>query len=50
MAEAGRMVANEKCNPFVIDEAITRFGMPMGPFRLLDEVGIDVACHVAPVL
>lgn len=30
-----------------IDQALTRFGMPMGPCRLLDEVGFDVAEHVA---
>src|SRR4051812_27864093 len=26
------------------------FGMPMGPMRLLDEVGIDVGLHVAQTL
>lgn len=30
-----------------IDAAMTEFGMPMGPFRLLDEVGFDIAGHVA---
>jgi 3-hydroxyacyl-CoA dehydrogenase/enoyl-CoA hydratase/3-hydroxybutyryl-CoA epimerase len=30
-----------------IDEAMLDFGMPMGPLRLIDEVGIDVAAHVA---
>ncbi|PYK98495.1 MAG: hypothetical protein DME19_12355 [Verrucomicrobia bacterium] len=30
-----------------IDEAMLDFGMPMGPLRLLDEVGVDVAHHVA---
>lgn len=29
-----------------IDRSMERFGMPMGPLRLLDEVGIDVAAHV----
>jgi len=33
-----------------IDEAMLDFGMPMGPLRLLDEVGIDVALHVAYTL
>ncbi|MFT5634317.1 MAG: 3-hydroxyacyl-CoA dehydrogenase/enoyl-CoA hydratase/3-hydroxybutyryl-CoA epimerase [Rubritalea sp.] len=33
-----------------IDEAMLDFGMPMGPLRLLDEIGIDVACHVADTL
>jgi len=33
-----------------LDEAMLDFGMPMGPMRLLDEVGIDVALHVAQTL
>lgn len=33
-----------------IDAALTGFGMPMGPLRLLDEVGLDVAGHVAEIL
>lgn len=50
MAEAGRLAIEEHCHPSKVDEAILSFGMPMGPFRLLDEVGLDVACHVGPVL
>ncbi|CAJ1028372.1 Enoyl-CoA hydratase/isomerase/NAD binding domain of 6-phosphogluconate dehydrogenase [Leishmania utingensis] len=50
MAEAGRLAVDERCHPSCVDEAILAFGMPMGPFRLLDEVGLDVACHVGPVL
>ncbi|KAG5476456.1 hypothetical protein LSCM1_04162 [Leishmania martiniquensis] len=50
MAEAGRLAVDERCHPACVDEAILSFGMPMGPFRLLDEVGLDVACHVGPVL
>ncbi|TDU70764.1 3-hydroxyacyl-CoA dehydrogenase/enoyl-CoA hydratase/3-hydroxybutyryl-CoA epimerase [Prosthecobacter fusiformis] len=34
----------------VIDEAMLEFGMPMGPLRLLDEIGLDVAAHVATTL
>ena len=30
-----------------LDECMLDFGMPMGPLRLLDEVGLDVANHVA---
>jgi 3-hydroxyacyl-CoA dehydrogenase / enoyl-CoA hydratase / 3-hydroxybutyryl-CoA epimerase len=30
-----------------IDEAMRRFGMPMGPLELLDQVGLDVAAHIA---
>jgi 3-hydroxyacyl-CoA dehydrogenase/alkylation response protein AidB-like acyl-CoA dehydrogenase/1,4-dihydroxy-2-naphthoyl-CoA synthase len=33
-----------------LDEAMLDFGMPMGPMCLLDEVGIDVAMHVAQTL
>jgi 3-hydroxyacyl-CoA dehydrogenase/enoyl-CoA hydratase/3-hydroxybutyryl-CoA epimerase len=33
-----------------IDRAATDFGMPMGPLRLLDEVGLDVAAHVSKVM
>ena len=33
-----------------LDEAMLDFGMPMGPIRLLDEVGVDVALHVAQTL
>ena len=37
-------------DPADIDSAMTEFGMPMGPLRLLDEVGLDVAQHVAETL
>lgn len=30
-----------------IDKVLLEFGMPMGPCRLLDEIGFDVAEHVA---
>jgi 3-hydroxyacyl-CoA dehydrogenase/alkylation response protein AidB-like acyl-CoA dehydrogenase/enoyl-CoA hydratase/carnithine racemase len=33
-----------------LDESMLDFGMPMGPMCLLDEVGIDVARHVARTL
>ncbi|WP_018969213.1 3-hydroxyacyl-CoA dehydrogenase NAD-binding domain-containing protein [Rubritalea marina] len=36
--------------PELIDEAMLDFGMPMGPLRLIDTVGIDVAVHVATTL
>jgi 3-hydroxyacyl-CoA dehydrogenase/enoyl-CoA hydratase/3-hydroxybutyryl-CoA epimerase len=41
--EAGARIEN-------IDEAMLDFGMPMGPLRLIDEVGVDVARHVAETL
>ncbi|TVQ81334.1 MAG: fatty oxidation complex subunit alpha [Bradymonadales bacterium] len=33
-----------------VDKAATRFGMPMGPFRLLDEIGLDTAAKVADTI
>jgi 3-hydroxyacyl-CoA dehydrogenase/enoyl-CoA hydratase/3-hydroxybutyryl-CoA epimerase len=33
-----------------IDEAMLNFGMPMGPLRLIDEVGVDIAADVAATL
>jgi 3-hydroxyacyl-CoA dehydrogenase/enoyl-CoA hydratase/3-hydroxybutyryl-CoA epimerase len=33
-----------------IDKALTHFGFPVGPIKLLDEVGIDVASKIQPIL
>ena len=33
-----------------IDRALVKFGFPVGPIRLLDEVGIDVGTKIIPVL
>lgn len=33
-----------------IDKAATSFGMPMGPLRLLDEIGLDVATYVSEIM
>lgn len=33
-----------------VDALLRRFGMPMGPYRLLDEVGLDVARHAGGVM
>ena len=33
-----------------IDAAMRRFGMPMGPFEVIDEVGLDVATKVGAIL
>jgi 3-hydroxyacyl-CoA dehydrogenase/enoyl-CoA hydratase/3-hydroxybutyryl-CoA epimerase len=30
-----------------VDTAMRRFGMPMGPLEVLDQVGLDVAAHIA---
>ena len=33
-----------------LDNLVKKFGMPMGPMELADEVGIDIGYHVAEVL
>ncbi len=33
-----------------VDRVMTAFGMPMGPFAVLDQVGIDVSAHVSGIL
>jgi 3-hydroxyacyl-CoA dehydrogenase/enoyl-CoA hydratase/3-hydroxybutyryl-CoA epimerase len=43
-------LAESMRDPWLLDEAMTEFGMPMGPLRLLDEVGFDVALHVEKTL
>lgn len=49
VAEAGYLVG-EGCPVEAIDKALETFGFPVGPLRLLDEVGIDVGTKIAPVL
>ncbi|CAN0445308.1 unnamed protein product, partial [Hapterophycus canaliculatus] len=46
LGEAIRLVG-EGVSIAKIDREIKRFGMPMGPLELLDQVGLDVAMHVA---
>ncbi|WP_050027744.1 FAD-dependent oxidoreductase [Verrucomicrobium sp. BvORR034] len=43
-------IASTMRDPWELDDAMTDFGMPMGPLRLLDEVGFDVALHVEKTL
>ncbi|MEP6822337.1 MAG: 3-hydroxyacyl-CoA dehydrogenase NAD-binding domain-containing protein, partial [Chthoniobacterales bacterium] len=33
-----------------IDEALLKWGMPMGPLRLIDEIGIDITVDIADTL
>ncbi len=33
-----------------IDQALVKFGFPVGPLQLLDEVGIDVGSKISPIL
>ena len=40
----------EGVSPLRIDRLLVAFGMPMGPFTLLDEVGLDIAVHAASSL
>ena len=47
--EAGRLL-DEGWDALAVDQAWKRFGMPMGPFRLVDEVGIDVVRHAGETM
>lgn len=46
LVEAVRLFAGG-CAARDVDRLMLGFGMPMGPLRLCDEVGLDVALHVA---
>ncbi|MFT5277006.1 MAG: 3-hydroxyacyl-CoA dehydrogenase/enoyl-CoA hydratase/3-hydroxybutyryl-CoA epimerase [Glaciecola sp.] len=49
MSEAGFMAVEGQ--PLdAIDRALTKFGFPVGAFKLLDEVGIDVGTKIIPIL
>lgn len=43
-------LVEEGVDPAVIDKAATDFGMPMGPVRLADTVGLDICLSVAKIL
>lgn len=49
MNEAGYLLS-EGVAIDVIDQALVQFGFPVGPFALLDEVGIDVGSKIGPIL
>jgi 3-hydroxyacyl-CoA dehydrogenase/enoyl-CoA hydratase/3-hydroxybutyryl-CoA epimerase len=49
IAEAGRLIT-EGVAIEQIDHALVEFGFPVGPIRLLDEVGIDVAHEIGGIL
>jgi len=49
LLEAVTMV-NEGISPATIDRVATDFGMPMGPIRLADTVGLDICLSVATIL
>jgi 3-hydroxyacyl-CoA dehydrogenase/enoyl-CoA hydratase/3-hydroxybutyryl-CoA epimerase len=44
------LLAAQRVPMELIDQTMRRFGMPMGPLELLDQVGLDVADHVAGAL
>ena len=48
--EAVRLLVETKLTVKQIDIEADRFGWPMGPFALLDYVGIDIAANVAKIL
>jgi 3-hydroxyacyl-CoA dehydrogenase/enoyl-CoA hydratase/3-hydroxybutyryl-CoA epimerase len=41
------LLVSEGTRPGLIDRAMRRFGMPVGPLELLDQIGLDVAAHIA---
>lgn len=49
LIEAAHLL-NEGARVEEVDPAILKFGMPMGPFELIDEVGIDVGEKVSQIL
>ena len=49
MNEAAHLLlANEPVER--LDKALVKFGFPVGPMQLLDEVGIDIAAKISPIL
>jgi 3-hydroxyacyl-CoA dehydrogenase/enoyl-CoA hydratase/3-hydroxybutyryl-CoA epimerase len=49
LGEAARLL-NQGYRIESIDNAMKRFGMPVGPIELLDDVGLDVAAKAADIL
>jgi 3-hydroxyacyl-CoA dehydrogenase/enoyl-CoA hydratase/3-hydroxybutyryl-CoA epimerase len=49
LAEAGRLL-DEGAAMDAVDRACAAFGLPVGPFTLLDEVGLDVAGKAGPIM
>jgi 3-hydroxyacyl-CoA dehydrogenase/enoyl-CoA hydratase/3-hydroxybutyryl-CoA epimerase len=49
LAEAARLLF-EGAHVDQVDKALLEFGMPMGPFNLVDEIGVDVAAKVSHIL
>ncbi len=49
MDEAARLLS-EGAPIDQVDELMTRLGFPLGPFRLLDEVGLDIGVEISEIL
>jgi 3-hydroxyacyl-CoA dehydrogenase / enoyl-CoA hydratase / 3-hydroxybutyryl-CoA epimerase len=49
LLEAAELFENG-VNAQEIDEALLEWGMPMGPLRLIDEIGVDIAVDIANTL
>jgi len=45
--QAAMFLVEHGTDPYLIDKAVSKFGMPMGPFRLCDLVGFGVAIATA---
>ncbi len=41
------LLMQEGVNPLFIDKTMKKFGFPVGPITLIDEVGIDVGAHIS---
>jgi 3-hydroxyacyl-CoA dehydrogenase/enoyl-CoA hydratase/3-hydroxybutyryl-CoA epimerase len=48
--EESVLLTSEHMKISEIDRVMRRFGMPAGPLELLDQIGLDVAAHVARTL
>src|SRR5262249_27052571 len=49
LLDAGQLF-EEGVDPKKIDDALVEWGMPMGPLRLIDEIGIDITIDIAVTL
>ena len=45
---ASLLLSGESVNG--IDKALLNFGFPVGPMKLLDEVGIEIGVKISPIL
>jgi len=47
--ESGKLL-DDGASIDALDDALTRFGFPVGPITLLDEVGLDIAAKSGPIM